>query len=108
MKVVDFSSFSINLLNFQIGDSVNVQDKSTNTTPFPRFSGAIFHMEVSKVVLDYSSCHIWGYHYPKHVSSQFRNTNVHNFSTILHILTKLVSSNVYGVNLSLGNILKYF
>ena len=37
--------------------SVIFQDKSTNTTPFPRFSGAIFHMEAFKVVLDDSSCH---------------------------------------------------
>ena len=54
------------------------------------------------MVLDDSSCHIWGYPYPKHVSSQFRNTNVHNVSTILHIPTNLVSLNVYGVNLSDG------
>ena len=85
-------------------NSVIFQDKLTNTTPFPRFSGAIFHMEAFKVVLDDSSWHIWEYHYPKPVSSQFRNTNVRNVSTILHILTNLVYLNVYGVNLSLGNI----
>ena len=37
------------------------------------------------MVLDDSSCHIWGYHYPKPVSSQFKNTNVDNVSTILNI-----------------------
>ena len=45
---------------------------------------------------------------PQPVSTQFRNTNVRNVSTILHILTNLVSLNVYGVNLSLGNSLEDF
>ena len=89
-------------------NSVNFQDKSTNTTPFPRCSVALFHMEAFKEMLGDSSCHIWGYQYPKPVSQQFRNTNVHNVSIILHILTNLVYLNVYGVNLSLGNIWEYF
>ena len=108
MKVIDFSSFSIKLLNFQIGRTRSIiiycQDKSTNTTPFLRFSGATFHMDAFKVVLDDSWCHIWGYHYAKPIYSQSRNTNVHIISTIIHILTNLVSLNVYGVNLSLVNI----
>ena len=63
-------------------------------------------MEAFKTCLDDSSCHICGYHYSKPVSTQFRNTNVRKVSTILHILTNLVSLNVYGVNLSLGTILE--
>ena len=76
MKVIDFSSFAIELLNFQIcrTRTVNFQDKSTNTTPFPRFSGEIFNMEAFKVVLDDSPCHIWGTTTP---NLFFHNSEIH-------------------------------
>ena len=40
-------------------NSVKFQDKSTQSTPFSRFLGAIVQMEVFTVVLDDSSSHVW-------------------------------------------------
>ena len=100
-----FSSFSIKLLNFQIGRTRSIFKINQQTKHhFLGFQGQSFIWKHLKSCWMIPHAIYGGYPYPRPVSSQFRNTKVIDVSTILHIPTNLSSLNVYGVNLSLGNI----